>query len=454
MRKYPKTFFSKPQIPSSSEWQERNLAFNREILQAFFNKKMIESNNDASVKSFKGFLKARFPKDPTWPERVEKIFDEAFQDKNFEKFYNALKHINLSDMNEHEKLVILKPSSKLTISDRELSKLSQYMADQKISASVCIGQANGVFNVVNSAENQSSPIFAIHSVSKVFTGMLVLVMLNNKDKILTVDQLDKIIELDPADMKLLPTSVQKFIIDNKVTLHELMTHKGGLGDYYEQYLVEIEAAIKSEKPLGLQNPEDFIRFADHSTHEKGKWLYSNLGILLVGLAIKHAYAKKYGVIRPYNEILEKYIIRPAGMQNFFVTNPQFSKSEANTNVKPGANDPLAPYIVGSPAGGYWTNAEDLARFGQWIYNQCQNKNFRTLLERFGEEFYHKESESVAHSGDIRSASSYLSVSLDNGAVAACLSDQPQQARELNMTIQLNIVCVDHGTGLEKKFKSV
>lgn len=359
-----------------------------------------------------------------------------------------LKDINLADMNEHEKLVILKPKSNLTLSDQELSKLDRYMADQKISASVCIGQANGRFYVVNSTENKSSPIFAIHSVANVFTGMLVLIMLNNNDKVLTVEQLDKPIDLDLTDMKLLPEPVRKFLVDNKVTLHELMTHRGGLGDYYEKYLVEIEAALKKGKTIDIQNPEDFLRFADQATHEKGRVLYSNLGILLVGLAVKHAYDKKYGGKHPYNEILENYIIRPAGMQHFFVTNPQLSKPETNYNVKPGANDALAPYIAGSPAGSYWMNAEDLARFGEWIYNQCQDPNFRALLERFGEEFYHKESKLVAHSGDIKSASSYLAVSLENGVVAACLSDQPQQARELNMTIQVNIVCADHEMALE------
>lgn len=440
MNKHPITFFLKPKIASSSEWLERNLAFNREILQAFFSKRMIESYNETSVNEFKGFLKSRFPQDPTWPQRVEQIFNDALQDKDFERFYSALKHINVSVMNEAEKLVALQPKAELTISDSEASQLRQYMEDQKISGSVCLGHSNETFYILTSEESKSSPIFAIHSVAKVFTGMLVLLMLNHKDKILTVDQLDKPVELDPKDMELLPKPVQKFLVDNKVTLHELMTHKGGLGDYMTQYLADIEAALKQGKTLNIQKPEDFLKFADPETHKKEKKIYSNLGILLVGLAVKQAYAKKYGINRPYNEILEDYIIRPAGMQNFFVSNPKLDKPEMN--VKPGENDPTTPYIAGSPAGGYWTTTEDLARFGQWIYNQCQDKDFKTLLERFGEEFYQMENNTVAHSGDIKSASSYLSISLENGAVAACLSDQPQQARELNWTIQLNIVCAD------------
>lgn len=86
MQKHAITFFSNPKTEPSSKWLDRNLAFNREILLAFFNQRMIENYDELSVKSFKAFLKTRFLKDPTWPERVEQIFADTLRRKDFKKF--------------------------------------------------------------------------------------------------------------------------------------------------------------------------------------------------------------------------------------------------------------------------------------------------------------------------------------------------------------------------------
>ncbi len=54
----------------------------------------------------------------------------------------------------------------------------------------------------------------------------------------------------------------------------------------------------------MKTPEDFLQFAESKVFPISEEKYSNLGLLLVGLAVKHAYEKKYDPCE-YNEILQK-----------------------------------------------------------------------------------------------------------------------------------------------------
>lgn len=90
-------------------------------------------------------------------------------------------------------------------------------------------------------------------------------------------------------------------------------------------------------------------------------------------------------------------------------------------------------MVGSPAGGSWITAEDLAKFGQWIYKQVKaDAGLELLMQKYGQEFYDAKSQAVYHPGGGPSSSAWLSVSLKTGAVVATLSDQPAMAGDLHM----------------------
>ncbi len=65
--------------------------------------------------------------------------------------------------------------------------------------------------------------------------------------------------------------------------------------------------------------------------------------------------------------------------------------------------------------------------------------FKHLIEKYGQEFYHPETNTVAHGGGIASSNAFLSVSLDTGAVLAIESNQPPGfADDLKMMIQNHI----------------
>ena len=117
--------------------------------------------------------------------------------------------------------------------------------------------------------------------------------------------------------------------------------------------------------------------------------------------------------------------------------PSFSLSKPK-NGKYNLEDSVAPHLVGSPAGRYWTTA-DSAKFGQWLYKKStSDPAFKTLINKYGQEFYHSDNQTIAHFGAILSSSAVLSVSLKTGATIAILSNQP-----LGLTSDLNTMIQTH-----------
>ncbi len=207
-----------------------------------------------------------------------------------------------------------------------------------------------------------------------------------------------------------------------------------------QYTNNILDTIGSGQiPKKLEKPEDFLQYA----HDKifpldekgGKEHYSNVGTLLVGLAIMHHYNKDKvdAEKKSYNQILEENIIKPAGMEMFLTANP----GNACTNP----SDVIAPHICGSPAGCYWTTQNDLQKFGQWICKEWKNSQFQESVKKHGGEFYDSKTGEIRHGGNIPTASAYLSVFPQQEKVVVALSNQ--QLRAVNIAENICRSVADH-----------
>ncbi len=407
--------YSCPNESISKSWFDEELIEKKSILEAFWQERILQYNQN-SVNEFKiAIINGHYPKDILWEEKINKLFDEAADKKiNFDFFFNTLKDqpfVLINVMNEVEKLIPQKQfkDSDPHINSYNLSKLQQYMRDKHLSASITLGAKNARLITPNFPENDTTHTFAIHSVGKVFTGILTLIMIENN--ILAEDDLSKPVQLGESTLRQLPQSVREQL--KKVTLYQLMTHKAGLGDYLGKYRL----AISQGHVPTIKHTEDFLPFVDSETFPIDETRYSNVGILLVGLAIKHAYEKKFHQMVDYNDILQDYIINPVGMHSFSPWRPQ--------NSKYNLNDPIAPQIVGSPAGGYWMTASDLAKFGQWIYKKTRADNcFKMLIEKYGQEFYVADRQLIVHAGGLPSSMAFLSISLKTGGIISICSDQP------------------------------
>jgi CubicO group peptidase (beta-lactamase class C family) len=431
-------------MPVSISWWEQELRDKREILENFWWERIIKLNQNSVDEFKKQIINFHFPKSEEWKIKIEKLFSDAVVRKiDFDQFFEELKYlpmIHIRGMANFENISLphagVAIEQKSEIETTDLINIKRYMVERGITGSVSFGFADQSIMTPNYSED-SQCSYAMHSVGKVFTGMLTIVMM--RDGILSEKELNEPLNQDFIESLTLPISVKKHLLENHVTLHQLMTHKAGLGDYLEEY----GNTISSGKIPEMNKVEDFLQFAEANIYPVGKERYSNLGILLVGLAVKHAYEKKNGACE-YPELLSKYIIDKVGI-------PSFSSKKPEKNAKYNGEDSIAPCIVGSPAGGYWITSEDLAKFGQWIYKSCkEDPKLLELIKKYGQEFYNEEHNIISHGGAIPSSSAFLSVVLETGAVIATLSDQPDMAFELNSMMQTHVFAKQPEVVEEKK----
>ncbi len=421
-------------MPKSESWLEQELEEKRVILKAFWDQRVINLNQE-SINGFKeNIIKEHFPQNIEWEKQIEQLFADAISGEiKFDAFFNTLKFIPwwpILGMDNFEKLDKPTPVSKGKIEesnpevkDDDIAKIREYMQEKGMSGSICLGSDDKKLVTSEITENEPASSYAIHSIGKVFTGILALLMV--REGVILDADLKAPVQLDESVINALPPKVREQL--KKVSLHELMTHKAGLGNYMGGYI----GAISKGTNLEMRTPNDFLQFAEDEVFPIGEQKYSNLGILIVSLAIQHAYVKKHGACE-YNEILKKYIIDEVGMPSFSLQKPE--------NAKFNHADSIAAHFEGSPAGGYWMTTEDLAKFGQWIYDKAKDDSeLEPLMKKYGQEFYDADSRAVFHTGDIPSSSALISVSLKTGELVSILSDQPYMAFELYKVVQENII---------------
>lgn len=355
---------------------------------------------------------------------VKHNFAAAIENRDYKRFANLFKTLSLHDLwliSNGEALGLTIPGKLPVISAKSIHLLQEYMRDMGYSAVVSINNNDGTsYTLASEGVNPNTP-FAMFSVGKVFTGVLMLIAISKQ--LISEADLDKPIRLAASVRKKLSKEVRQRL--DQVTLKQIMLHESGLGDYFPKYYDAIREAISGSGAIpDIHTCYDLLTYADTDV---GSPRYSNLGILLVGLTIEHAYHLKMRREKPYEEILQDFIINPVGMAVF--SNHRPSDGRYNTD------DAVAPHIVASPAGCHWTTVDDLQKFGSWVNQICHNDpNFLRLLETHGDEFYCHKTREIAHSGQIPSASAFLISSLESGTTVAILSDQGNVAHKLYMTI--------------------
>ena len=313
--------------------------------------------------------------------------------KNKQGFITIIKSLNYDELlflDEAEKLNVIKTND---IPNLNISQIRRFIKDENFKLSYSLSIHDKLF------ESNGNHIYAMHSIGKVFTGMLIILALKNR--IIETDILDEPIKLDVKILSLLPLPIKERL--NETTFFEIMTHTSGLLNYLPKYTNTIRLAIENETDIpNPLNPEDFIKYGDERLSDPHKYKYSNLGLLLCGLSIEYLYNLKSEKKLNYNNILQKYILDPAGLSTFSISRPD------DPNVKYPETDINARYLNGSPAGGYWISCNDLRKFGKWcsmLYNT--DHNIREYITKYGLEFYNVDKNIISHSGGIPSSSAQL-----------------------------------------------
>lgn len=191
--------------------------------------------------------------------------------------------------------------------------------------------------------------FNLGSINKAFTAVAIGQLLEQGK-----------LQLDDTISKLLPDNPVPAA--KEVTIDQLVQHRSGLGDFFgDRY----DAVDKSK----LRTPKDFLPlFADRplefapGTRER----YSNAGYVLLGLVVERLSGEAY------HDYVRRHVYAPAGMKdtdsypndratrNLAIGySRRLNASETDTTLRD--HLPSLPYR-GSPAGGGYSTAGDLARF--------------------------------------------------------------------------------------------
>ncbi len=212
-------------------------------------------------------------------------------------------------------------------------------------------QAYGLADRDKKTANTVQTQFRMGSMNKMFTATAILQLAQAK-KLKLTDSVGKYL-----------TDYPNQDIATKVTIHQLLTHTGGTGDFFgpefDKHRLELKTLQDYVKLYGTRAPE----------FEPGsKWDYSNYGFLLLGLIVQKASGQDY------YEYVREHIFQPAGMtrsdslpeeQAVPGRSVGYTKFEGSSSWKP--NTDTLPYR-GTSAGGGYTTVEDLLKFANALLN--------------------------------------------------------------------------------------
>jgi CubicO group peptidase (beta-lactamase class C family) len=207
-------------------------------------------------------------------------------------------------------------------------------------------KAYGLADRENNIPNNLDTKFRIGSMNKMFTSVAVA-QLVQQGKLKYTDTLAQI----------LPDYPNKETA-GKITVHHLLTHTSGLGDYFGEEF--------DKKKDTLRSLRDYLQFFANEPlkFEPGKgWAYSNAGMLVAGLVVEKVSGQNYF------EYIREHIYKPAGMKDsdsFEKTKPQPNQSKGYLREQQGkwASNYESLPLMGSSAGGGDSTAPDLLKFDQ------------------------------------------------------------------------------------------
>ena len=192
--------------------------------------------------------------------------------------------------------------------------------------------------------------FRLASVSKQFTAMAIMILADRGQ-----------LEFDDSLVEYLP-ELERFGDD--ITLRHLMTHLGGLPDYYE--------ALTAESGDSMPTTEEAMKFlagwGEPLFPAGERYEYSNPGYEMLALVVERVSGQIYG------EFVQENIFGPLGMMNSVaheradveIHDRAYGYSRSGDSFVLDDDDPLN-LIIGS--GGIYSTVEDLYHWDQALYTE-------------------------------------------------------------------------------------
>jgi CubicO group peptidase (beta-lactamase class C family) len=297
-----------------------------------------------------------------------------------------------------------------------------------------LAKAYGYADREKKVPNDVDTKFRIGSMNKMFTSVAIA-QLVQQGKLKYTDTLAQV----------LPDYPNKEVAQ-KITIHHLLTHTSGLGDYFSEEF--------DQKKDTLRDLKDYLQFFVNEPlqFEPGKgWAYSNAGMLVAGLVVEKVSGQNYF------DYVRENIYKPAGMKDsdsYEKTKPQPNQSKGYIKEKGQwvSNYETLP-LMGSSAGGGDSTAPDLLRFADALQSRkLVNAELTDLITtgkvavgRRGKYAYGFEENVeggkrvVGHGGGAPGMNGDLRIYWDSGYTVAVLSNfSPPIADQLGVYIRERI----------------
>jgi D-alanyl-D-alanine carboxypeptidase len=292
---------------------------------------------------------------------------------------------------------------------------------------VIFEQAYGMADREKKIPNQLNTQFRIGSMNKMFTAVCILQLV----------QAGKIQLSDPLGKYL--TDYANKNLASKVTIHDLLTHTGGTGDFFGP---EFDA-----HRLELKTLQDYLKLyekRDVKFEPGSKFEYSNYGFLLLGVIVEKVSGESY-----YDYVRDN-VYKPAGMASTASLpedQPVPGRSVGYMKRGPGQWEPntdTLPYR-GTSAGGGYSTVEDLFRFATALQDhKLLDAKYTDLLttgkvdtdrgEKYAYGFFEHEKGGLkcfGHGGGAPGMNGDLEICSNSGYIIAVLAnlDPPAAERE-------------------------
>ncbi len=220
-----------------------------------------------------------------------------------------------------------------------------------------VERAYGLADRNTSRANTSDTTFALGSVSKMFTAVLVAQLVEQNR-----------VRLDATIGSLLP-DFPDGPAKSQVTVHQLLTMSSGIPDVFR--LPPFWTALAGARTLSDFWP--VFGAAPLEFTPGSKWAYSNSNFLVLGAIVEHGFGE------PFTTAVERRVFQPAGLAHTsYRATPSGRPARGYTHIRPGAPldskpDPGRWYPaweedagvadpVAAPMGGGYSTAGDLVRF--------------------------------------------------------------------------------------------
>lgn len=273
-------------------------------------------------------------------------------------------------------------------------------------------------------KNNINTLFNIGSMNKMFTATAIM-QLVEKGQLKLDDPIAKYL-----DSTWLPTA-----ITSKVTIHHLLSHTSGLGDFFREAYSE----LRYGKVDQLQGFKPYIKDNRLAFEPGTDWAYSNSGMILLGVVIEKLSGQNYF------DYVKQHIYQPAGMKytdRYDIKQPPANLAfgyipQADGTFKDNNN---SSGIWGSSAGGGYSTVNDLYQFAQALLNHqivsaaTTQKLFTDYMHKgYGYGFQLKETalgKVIGHSGGAPGINAVSLSTLNQGYHIVVLSNYDRAAQRV------------------------